>query len=156
MLKQIPLTNAPQYTDKEMRQRATAFHVELARRRSVRDFADTPVEREVIEQCLAAAGTAPSCANLQPWHFVAVSNPELKERFVSALSTKNGNSTRTAQRRSGCKHWSHLGRMPTNLSSRLRRGSSGSSYSAGGPMRRERVERLTTTRTNRWGSQLAC
>ena len=81
MLKQIPLTNFPQYTDEEMRQRATAFHVELARRRSVRDFADTPVEREVIDQCLAAAGTAPSGANLQPWHFVAVSNPELKEKI---------------------------------------------------------------------------
>ncbi|MBT4096480.1 MAG: nitroreductase family protein [Gemmatimonadetes bacterium] len=81
MLKQIPLPDFPHYSEEEMRQRATAFHVELARRRSVRDFADTPVEREVIEQCLATAGTAPSGANLQPWHFVAVSSPEVKEKI---------------------------------------------------------------------------
>jgi iodotyrosine deiodinase len=81
MLKQIPLPDFPHYSEDEMRQRATAFHVELARRRSVRDFADTPVEREVIEQCLATAGTAPSGANLQPWHFVAVSSPEVKEKI---------------------------------------------------------------------------
>ena len=50
----------------------------MARRRTVRDFSDRPVPREVIEDCLRTAGSAPNGANLQPWHFVAVSDPVLK------------------------------------------------------------------------------
>lgn len=81
MSKQIPLMDFPQYSPDEMLRRAVDFHEELARRRSIRDFADTPVDRAVIEACLAAAGTAPSGANLQPWHFVAVSQPALKGKI---------------------------------------------------------------------------
>lgn len=81
MSKQIPLPNPPQLSEQEMRHRAAGFYAELARRRSVRHFADTPVERAVIEDCLRAAGTAPSGANLQPWHFVAVSDPSLKQKI---------------------------------------------------------------------------
>lgn len=50
----------------------------MAGRRSVRDFADRDVPREVIEQLLATAGSAPSGANKQPWSFIAVSDPDLK------------------------------------------------------------------------------
>lgn len=64
-----------------MRRRASTFYAEIARRRSVRDFSERPVPREVIEQCLMAAGTAPSGANLQPWHFVAISDPAIKKRI---------------------------------------------------------------------------
>jgi iodotyrosine deiodinase len=53
----------------------------MQRRRSVRMFSDRPVARAVIEQCLAAGASAPSGANLQPWHFVAVSNPQTKTRI---------------------------------------------------------------------------
>ncbi len=81
MSKQVQLTDFPRYPEEEMRQRAADFYSDSARRRSVRDFADTPVDREVIESCLRAAGTAPSGANLQPWHFVAVSDPDLKEKI---------------------------------------------------------------------------
>ncbi len=52
--------------------RARAFAARAARRRTVRDFSPDPVPRVLIETCLAAAGTAPSGANQQPWHFVAV------------------------------------------------------------------------------------
>jgi nitroreductase len=52
--------------------RAAAFHASLARRRTVRDYTDRPVPRAVIEHAVASAGTAPSGANLQPWHFVAI------------------------------------------------------------------------------------
>jgi iodotyrosine deiodinase len=52
--------------------RARQFATHLARRRTVRDFSPDPVPRAVIEHCLSAAGTAPSGANQQPWHFVAV------------------------------------------------------------------------------------
>ena len=50
----------------------------MQRRRTIRDFSERPVPREVIEHCIRAAGTAPSGANLQPWHFVAVSDPVIK------------------------------------------------------------------------------
>jgi iodotyrosine deiodinase len=56
----------------QLLERATAFHVSMSRRRTVRDYSDRPVPRAVIEQAVATAGTAPSGANLQPWHFVAV------------------------------------------------------------------------------------
>lgn len=56
----------------ESQARAEAFAAAVARRRTVRDFSSEPVPRALIERCLAAAGTAPSGANQQPWHFVAV------------------------------------------------------------------------------------
>ena len=65
----------------DMRVRAAAFRASMARRRSVRDFSDRPVDREVIDHCLLVAGSAPSGANLQPWHFVVVSDPALKARI---------------------------------------------------------------------------
>jgi nitroreductase len=64
-----------------MRQRATEFYNEIKRRRTVREFSSRPVPRDVIEQTLLAAGTAPNGANLQPWHFVVVSDPELKRKI---------------------------------------------------------------------------
>jgi nitroreductase len=64
-----------------MAARAHSFYEELRRRRSVRDYAPRPVDRAVIEDCLRAAGTAPSGANLQPWHFVAVSDPAVKHQI---------------------------------------------------------------------------
>ena len=68
----IPLVDYREYPPAEMAARARAFADELGRRRTVRDFADRPVPRALIEECLRAAGTAPSGANQQPWHFVAV------------------------------------------------------------------------------------
>ncbi len=64
-----------------MRERAEAFYRQMSSRRSVRDFSDRAVSRDVIEQCLLTAGTAPSGANRQPWHFAVVSNPELKRKI---------------------------------------------------------------------------
>lgn len=75
----IPLSDYREYPENEMRQRAQAFYQDIRRRRTVRDFSDRPVPREVIEDCLRAAGTAPNGANLQPWHFVVVSDPEIKK-----------------------------------------------------------------------------
>jgi nitroreductase len=73
-----------EYPLEEMRHRASAFRTELQRRRTVRQFSDRPVPREVIEECLLAAGTAPSGANMQPWHFVAVGDPALKRQIRAA------------------------------------------------------------------------
>jgi len=68
----------------EMRARAADFYDEIRRRRSVRDFADRPVAREIIEDALRAAGTAPNGANLQPWHFVVVGDPVIKQQIRAA------------------------------------------------------------------------
>ena len=65
----------------EMLSRATRFQEHLEQRRSVRMFSDDPVPRALIEQAITAAGTAPSGAHKQPWHFVAISNPELKQKI---------------------------------------------------------------------------
>ena len=53
----------------------------MARRRTVRDFSERPIPRAVIESCLRTAGSAPNGANLQPWHFVAVSDPALQHQI---------------------------------------------------------------------------
>ena len=77
----IPLTTHQEYPPDEMETRAGAFYAEMARRRTVREFSNRPVPRAVIENALRAASTAPSGANLQPWHFVVVSDAELKHRI---------------------------------------------------------------------------
>jgi nitroreductase len=76
-----PLTSYTEYPIEEMKQRAAAFREQMQRRRTVRDFSDRPVPREIIEQCLLVAGSAPSGANLQPWHFVVVSDPKVKHEI---------------------------------------------------------------------------
>jgi nitroreductase len=60
----------------------------MSLRRSVRQFSSEPVERAVIESCIAAAGTAPSGANKQPWRFVAVSDPMIKRRIREAAEAE--------------------------------------------------------------------
>lgn len=77
----VPLSTYSAYPPEEMVQRAKAFYQQLSRRKTIREFASTPVSREVIEQCLLAAGTAPSGANHQPWHFAVVSDPALKQKI---------------------------------------------------------------------------
>jgi len=60
----------------------------MQQRRSVRQFSDRPVERGVVEDCIRAAGTAPSGANRQPWHFVVVESPEMKHRIRGAAEAE--------------------------------------------------------------------
>lgn len=76
-----PLPNYREYPVDEMEQRARQFYLELGRRRTVRDFSDRDVPKSIIDHCLLAAGTAPSGANMQPWHFAAVSDPEIKAKI---------------------------------------------------------------------------
>jgi iodotyrosine deiodinase len=75
-------------TGDDMRARAAAFYADLRARRSVRSFSPRPVPREVIEDALRAAGTAPSGANLQPWKFVVVGDPERKRRIREAAEAE--------------------------------------------------------------------
>lgn len=83
-LRLVPLEGYRRYPEDEMLERAEAFHAEATRRRTVRQYSDRPIPRAVIETCLRAAGTAPSGANLQPWHFVVVSDAEVKRRIREA------------------------------------------------------------------------
>ncbi len=76
-----PLRGYPAVADAELLARARAAYARLRTRRSVRAFSDRPVPREVLEACLLAAGTAPSGANQQPWHFVAVADARVKRRI---------------------------------------------------------------------------
>ena len=80
----ILLPEYREYPLEEMKQRAASFYAEMKRRRTVRRFSDRPVPREVIEDCLKVAGTAPNGANLQPWHFVMVSDPVAKKKIREA------------------------------------------------------------------------
>ena len=75
-------------SEAEMRQQAQAFYQRMRQRRSVRAFSSEPIPREVIEQALLAAGTAPSGANKQPWHFVVVTNPEIKREIRLAAEAE--------------------------------------------------------------------
>ena len=77
----IPYTQYRQYTEPEMARRSEEFYLDIQRRRTIRDFSDRPVPKRIIEDCLRAAGTAPSGANMQPWSFVAVSNSATKRRI---------------------------------------------------------------------------
>ena len=76
-----PLRSFIEYPPEEMAQRAASYHSEMKRRRTVREYADRPVPRGVIEDCLRAAATAPSGANIQPWYFVVVEDGELKQQI---------------------------------------------------------------------------
>ena len=74
-----PLPDYREYAADVMKRRAAEFYADIRRRRTVRQFSTRPVPREVIDDCLRAAGTAPSGANIQPWHFVVVSDPAIKQ-----------------------------------------------------------------------------
>jgi nitroreductase len=88
MLQTTPYVGYIEHPLPEMERRAADFYTEIQRRRTVRHFSDRPVPRSIIELCLRAAGTAPSGANLQPWHFVVVGDPALKHRIREAAETE--------------------------------------------------------------------
>jgi iodotyrosine deiodinase len=77
----LPLPDRVQRPEAEALAEAEAFLAYLKKRHSVRDYSSRPVAEAVIEACIAAAGTAPSGANHQPWHFVAISDPAMKARI---------------------------------------------------------------------------
>ncbi len=84
----IPLPRHESLSDEELLARTRRFAEEMALRRTVRDFSARPVARQLIESCLRAAGSAPSGANLQPWHFAVVSDPALKREIRVAAEAE--------------------------------------------------------------------
>ncbi|XOV84126.1 MAG: nitroreductase family protein [bacterium] len=83
-----PYSEYTEYAPDEMHARAAAFAQDIARRRSVRSFSTAPVPRDIIEHCIAAAASAPSGANRQPWHFVAVANTQVKAAIRRAAEAE--------------------------------------------------------------------
>ncbi len=84
----IPLPNYEEYPLQEMRERLAQFYADVDRRRTVREFSDRPVPQDIIETALKAANTAPSGANLQPWHFAVVSGAETKRKIREAAEVE--------------------------------------------------------------------
>jgi len=80
----IPYKHPLQLTENEMLMRSSEFYEFLIKRRTIRTFSTRNVPKEIIENCIRAAGTSPSGANLQPWHFVVISNPDVKKQIREA------------------------------------------------------------------------
>ncbi|MBI9072609.1 MAG: nitroreductase family protein [Melioribacteraceae bacterium] len=76
-----PYKNFVKYPVEMMISRSIDFYGRLKRRRTVRDYSDTKIPIQIIENCIKAAATAPNGANKQPWHFVVVSSPEIKKKI---------------------------------------------------------------------------
>ena len=72
------------YTESEMLNRSRLFYDWLDERRTVREISDKPVPREIIDNMILAASTAPSGAHKQPWTFCVVENPEIKSKIREA------------------------------------------------------------------------
>jgi nitroreductase len=84
----IPLKQFQEFPLEEMRARLEEFYADISRRRTVREFSARLVPRDIIETALKAANTAPSGANLQPWHFVVVSGPKTKKKIRHAAEVE--------------------------------------------------------------------
>ncbi|MDE0748330.1 MAG: nitroreductase family protein [Porticoccaceae bacterium] len=79
----IPLAFSVQ-EERVMEASAALFYQQMSKRRSVRDFSDQPIPRSVLEHAILTAGSAPSGANMQPWHFVVVQDPAIKKQIRDA------------------------------------------------------------------------
>lgn len=84
----VPYSELPDYSDEERVARSRAFNEAIRTRRTCRMFSDAAVPRAVIEQTILAAGSAPSGANHQPWHFAVISSPEKKRAIREAAETE--------------------------------------------------------------------
>lgn len=82
--KPLPLPDRRDLSDADALRESAAFLALMRQRHTVRNYSTRPVPEEVITTCIAAAGTAPSGANQQPWHFAAIANPEIKARVRTA------------------------------------------------------------------------
>lgn len=84
----LPLPDRVELPEAEALKAAEAFRAYMAKRHTVRDFRPDSVPEAVIAACVAAAGTAPSGANHQPWHFVAIADPAMKAEIRAAAEAE--------------------------------------------------------------------
>lgn len=80
----IPLPHRQALSDEEARGNVQEYYEFIRKRHTVRDFSDKPVPKDIIESCILAAGTAPSGANHQPWHFVCINDQTTKKKIREA------------------------------------------------------------------------
>jgi len=73
--------NFIEYDESVMLERSRDYYLEMRTRRTVREFSDRPVAREIIDNCLLTAGSTVSGANMQPWHFVVIQDPIIKREI---------------------------------------------------------------------------
>ena len=107
-----PLTDYCKFPEAEMKKRASEFYLEMRRRRTVRNFSDQPVDRNIIEDCLRTAGTAPSGANQQPWSFIVVSELTVKRRIREAAEKIEKEFYSNEATRKWTNALKHLGTVP--------------------------------------------
>jgi nitroreductase len=79
-------------SEQEQIQRAENFLDLCNHRRTIREFSDRPISREILERIIKTAGTAPSGANKQPWQFVVVTDPDLKHQIRIAAESEEKQS----------------------------------------------------------------
>ena len=84
----VPLAGYERLDDAAMIERSVALFETMDRRRTVREFSSDPVPRAVIENCLRVANTAPSGANMQPWHFSVIADADKKRRVREAAEAE--------------------------------------------------------------------
>ncbi|MDW5415685.1 nitroreductase family protein [Iodobacter sp. CM08] len=84
----LDLSTFEEQAPSNMLENATQFYKTMQRRKTIREFSNRPVARAVIEQCLLAAGTAPSGANHQPWHFAVIESPSIKQQIRLAAEAE--------------------------------------------------------------------
>lgn len=82
--KELPMPDKWDLTDAEMIKRSQEFLALMEKRHTVRDYSSRPVPKEIIENCIKAAGLAPSGANHQPWHFAVIEKPDHKQKIREA------------------------------------------------------------------------
>ncbi len=104
-----PLKEYCEYPLIEMKKRATEFYSDMKRRRSVRQFSDRDIGPDIIENCIRTASTAPSGANLQPWHFVVVSDPAVKEQIHQSAESVEREFYSSESTRKWVEDLEHLG-----------------------------------------------
>ena len=80
-LNHIPYVKYRELSESEMLDRSASYLQNMLTRRTLRDFSDKQISREIINNCIAVANSAPSGANKQPWHFVVVSDPFIKKKL---------------------------------------------------------------------------
>lgn len=99
----------PALTEEEAQKKATEFYQLLSSRRTVRDFAPTPIPANILENAILAAGTAPNGANLQPWHFALVKSPEIKKKIREAAEEEERSFYQERAPQAWLDDLSHLG-----------------------------------------------
>ena len=97
----VALPDRAKMNDDEMLAAAQSFYDAMRTRHSVRDFTSTAVSEEIIKNCIKTAGSAPSGANHQPWHFVAIKNPAIKSEIRKAAEKEEEAFYQAAQAMNG-------------------------------------------------------